>query len=119
LLIIKYYLSRGLTYNELARHYNVNPSPIKSIWRGKTWNDVSPLVPDDAEEIITRFTEMRASLKRKLTEESVAYIKHYLLQGMSVKDLVQMYKVGTTTIGKIRDGELWAKVRPHVSGNLQ
>lgn len=115
---IKYFLSRGLTYNELARHYNMNPSPIKSIWRGKTWNDVSPLVPDDAEEIITRFTEMRASLKRKLTEESVACIKHYLLQGMSVKDLAQRYGVGTTTIRKIRDGELWAKVCPHAPGNL-
>jgi transposase len=116
---IKYFLSRGLTYNELARLYEVNPSPIKSIWRGKTWNDVSPLVPDDVEEIITRFTEMRASLKRKLTEESVAYIKYYLLQGISVKDLAQRYRVGTTTIGKIRDGEMWAKVRPYVSGNLQ
>ena len=43
---IKYFLSRGLTYNELARQYNVNPSPIKSIWRGKTWNDVLPLAPE-------------------------------------------------------------------------
>lgn len=116
---IKYFLSRGLTYNELARLYDVNPSPIKSIWRGKTWNDVLPLVPDDAEEIITRFTEMRASLKRKLTEESVAYIKYYLFQGISVKDLAHRYEVGTTTIRKIRDGELWAKVRPYVSANLQ
>jgi transposase len=116
---IKYFLSCGLTYNELARHYDVNPSPIKSIWRGKTWNDVLPLAPDDAEEIITRFTEKRASLKRKLTEESVAYIKYYLLKGMSVKDLAHRYEVGTTTIGKIRDGELWAKVRPYASGNLE
>jgi hypothetical protein len=84
---IKYFLSRGLTYNELARLYEVNPSPLKSIQRGKTWNDVSPLAPDDAEEIITRFTEQRASLKRNLTEESVSYIKYYLLKGVPVKDL--------------------------------
>lgn len=97
----------------------MNPSPIKSIWRGKTWHDVSPLAPGDAEEIITRFTEQRSSLKRKLTEESVAYIKYYLLQGMSVKDLARRYGVGTTTIGKIRDGELWASVRPFAPGNVQ
>ena len=114
---IKYFLSRGLTYNELARLYNVNPSPIKSIWRRKTWNDVSPLVPDDAQEIITRFTEMRASLKRKLTAESVAYIKYYLQQGVSVKDLAHRYEVGITTIRKIRDGELWAKIRPYSLDN--
>jgi transposase len=116
---IKYFLSRGLTYNELARLYDVNPSPIKSIWRGKTWHEVFPSAPGDAEEIITRYTEMRASLKRKLTEESVAYIKYYLLKGMSVKELAQRYGVGTTTIGKIRDGELWARVRSFAPGNVQ
>ena len=117
---IKYFLSRGLTYNELARLYGLNPSPIKSIWRGKTWNDVSPLAPANAQEIITRFTNMRASLKRKLTEESVASIKYYLLQGISVKDLAHKYGVGITTIRKIRDSELWAKVCPYdVSANTQ
>jgi uncharacterized protein YjcR len=116
---IKYFLSRGLTYNELARYYNVNPSPIKSIWRGKTWKDVSPLAPDDAEEIIIRVAGQRSSLKRKLTEEKVASIKHYLLQGVPVIDLAHRYEVGVTTIRKIRDGELWAKVSPSVPEHAQ
>jgi hypothetical protein len=92
----------------------VNPSPIKSIWRGKTWKDVSPLAPVDAEEIIIRVTGQRSSLKRKLTEEKVASIKYALLQGMSAKDLAHRYEVGITTIRKIRDGEIWAKVNPSV-----
>ena len=116
---IKYFLTRGLTYNELARYYKVNPSPIKSIWRGKTWKDVSPLAPVDADEIIIRVTGQRSSLKRKLTKEKVASIKYYLLQGMPVKDLAHRFKVGATTIRKIRDGELWASVNPFTSEHAE
>jgi transposase len=116
---IKYLVSQQIgTDCELAHQYHTNRVVIRMIRCGKKWNDITPQIPENVEQLC-RTLKKRQADPRKLTQQEVAHIKYLLQQGSKVQDLAHMYGVPHSAISKIKAGVCWSSVSPCASAITQ
>jgi DNA-binding CsgD family transcriptional regulator len=94
---IKLLLKEGkLTREEISKVYNVSSSLITQIKQGKRWGDVGE--------------DLSNLCKHILNEDIVIKIKKLLKNGISRKEIAEMFKVNIDTIHRIAQGKTWKHV---------
>lgn len=94
--IINLIKSNNLTFVEISKLYNVNPSTISDINNGDTWHFEEYNYP-----IINK------NNKRNFSEEEIQDIYKKLREGLSTKVIGDYYQVSKTTISNINNGKIY------------
>lgn len=103
-LEIKKLLKSGTSQKEIAIKFNVSPSTISEIKSGKKWAKIGEDISN-----IKKFNKPNA----KLNEEKVKKIKKLLSQGITQKEIAELFNINVAIISRIKLGKAWK----YVEGN--
>lgn len=94
--IIKLIEENNLSFVQISKIYNVNPSTISDINNGDTWH---------FEEY--KYPILNKNNKKYFTEEEIQDIYRKLRKGLSIKTIGEYYQVSKTTISNINNGKIY------------
>jgi len=96
-------LAKGnLTGKQIGDIYNVHQCTISYINTGKTWTHI-----DGVGAKINTW-----QFNRKLDDDKVKQIKKLLAEGMSSRKISELFGVGKSTLGSIRQNRTWTHINP-------
>lgn len=98
---IKLLLKKKVKQKEIAQEFNVDPTTISSIKKGKIWSGVG----DDLSNI-NYF---------KLREEDVIQIKRLLKKGVKQNVIANKFNIDMTTVSNIKTGRIWSNIGEDLS----
>jgi len=85
-----------LSFNDIAKKYNINPSTVSDINRGDTWHFEEFTYP-----IVNK------NNKKYFTEQEIQDIYSKLRQGISATAIGAIYQVSRVTINNINNGKIY------------
>lgn len=116
-LVAKYFLPKPKENQTIVAHldYNKHNNQASNLkWMTQEENmkhqQNSPYVIEGKKKRKERLGETKFPVK--LTETRVMYLKKLLNEGKPTKQLVRMFKISETQIGRIKRGENWGHISP-------
>lgn len=100
-------LKSKLSKKDLAKKYCVHKDTIENIFRGKTWSEITGILP------ITKTVKDRSGSNHYLTTLSEKDVVRIYKSTESAKSLAKKYGIGRTTIYAIRRGQNWRHLTNH------
>lgn len=97
-------LNKQVSLKEISKKYDVHPTHVSFIKRGKAWVDVSKSI------LCTK----KLAQRKRLTEDTVIDICRMLNEKISPYKIAEKYDVSPSLIYNIRNKKIWIKVSANI-----